>query len=70
LSRKDELTPTQKLAKEAERTRLVFSLEVILALVETRTLDNLRVTEEVLQANRTDLDFKPEQTKAREKTSP
>ena len=50
----------QKLAKKAERTRLVFSLEVILALVETKTLDNLRVTEEVLQANRTDLDFEPE----------
>jgi hypothetical protein len=70
LSRKDELTPTQKLAKEAERTRLVFSLEVILALVETKTLNNLRVIEEVLQANRTDLDFKLEQTKARERTSP
>jgi hypothetical protein len=60
LSRKDELTPTQKLAKEAERTRLVFLLEVILALVKTKTLDNLRVIEEVLQANRTDLDFELE----------
>jgi hypothetical protein len=70
LSRKDELTPTQKLAKEAERTRLVFSPEVILAPVETGTLDNLRVTEEVLQANRTDPDFEPERTKAREGTSP
>jgi hypothetical protein len=60
LSRKDELTPTQKLAKEAERTRLVFLLEVILALVKTKTLDNLRVIKEVLQANRTDLDFELE----------
>jgi hypothetical protein len=43
--------PMQKLAKEAEKTRLVFLLEVILALVKTKTLDNLRVTKEVLQAN-------------------
>jgi hypothetical protein len=60
----------QKLAKEAEKTRLVFSLKVILALVKTKTLNNLRVTKEVLQANRIDLDFKPKQTKARERTSP
>jgi hypothetical protein len=38
----------QKLAKKAERTRLVFLLKVILALVKTKTLNNLRVTEEVL----------------------
>jgi hypothetical protein len=38
----------QKLAKEAERTRLVFSLEVILALVETKVLDNFKVIKEVL----------------------
>jgi hypothetical protein len=70
LSRKDELTLTQKLAKEAERTRLVFSLEVILAPVETKVLDNFKVIKEVLQANRIALDFKLERTKAREGTSP
>ena len=40
--------PMQKLAKEAERTRLVFSLEVILVLTTIEAIDELRVTEEVL----------------------
>ncbi len=40
---------TQKLAKEVEKTRLVFVLEVIVALVEIdKIIDNLRVTKEVL----------------------
>ncbi len=71
LSRKDELTPTQKLAKEAEKTRLVFPPEVILAPVEIdETLDNLRVTEEVLQANRTDPSLDKERAKAQANTTP
>ena len=40
--------PTQKLAKEAKKTRLVFPLEVILVLTTTEVIDKLRVTEEVL----------------------
>ena len=55
----------QKSAKEAEKTRLVFLPEVILTLIETtRTIDNLKVTEEVMQANCIDLSLKLEQTKA------
>jgi hypothetical protein len=38
----------QKLAKEAERTRLVFLLEVILALIEIKVLNNFKVIEKVL----------------------
>jgi hypothetical protein len=38
----------QKLAKKAEKTRLVFLLKVILAFVETKTLNNLKVIKEVL----------------------
>ncbi len=61
---------TQKLAKEAKKTRLVFVLEVIVALVEIdETIDNLRVTEEVLQANRIDLSLELERTKAQAKTA-
>jgi hypothetical protein len=41
----------QKLAKEAERTRLVFLLEAILALIEIKVLNNFKVIEKVLQAN-------------------
>jgi len=71
LSRKDELTPTQKSAKEAEKTRLVFPPEAILAPIEnTETIDDLRVTDEVLQANRTDPSLALERTRAQEKTAP
>ena len=71
LSQKDELTPIQKSAKEAKKTRLVFPLEAILALIEnTKTIDDLRVTDKVLQANRTDLSLALEQTRAQEKTAP
>jgi hypothetical protein len=38
----------QKLAKEAERTRLVFLLEVILAPVKIKVLNNFKVIEKVL----------------------
>ena len=45
-------------------------LEVIVALVEIdETIDNLRVTEEVLQANRIDLSLELERTKAQAKTA-
>jgi hypothetical protein len=70
LSRKDELTPTQKLAKEAEKTRLVLPPEVILSSVEIETMNSLRVTEEVLQANRADPNLESEGTKAKEITAP
>jgi len=61
----------QKSAKEAEKTRLVFLPEVILTLIETtRTIDNLKVTKVVMQANRIDLSLKLEQAKAQEKTTP
>lgn len=70
LSRKDELTPTQKSAKEAEKTRLVFPPEVILAPVKIdETIDNLRVTEEVLQANRMDPSLDKERAKAQANTT-
>jgi hypothetical protein len=39
---------TQKLVKEAKRTRLVFSLEVILALIKIKVLNNFKVIKEVL----------------------
>jgi hypothetical protein len=39
---------TQKLVKEAKRTRLVFLLEVILALIEIKVLNNFKVIKEVL----------------------
>ena len=40
--------PIQKLAREAKKTRLVFSPEVILILTITEAIDKLRVIEEVL----------------------
>ncbi len=70
LSRKDELTPTQKQAKESERTRLVVPPEAILAPVETEAIDELRVTEEVLKANRTDPGLETERAKAIKGTAP
>jgi hypothetical protein len=80
LSRKDELTPTQKAAKEAEKMRTVLPPEVILVPVETQDnqdetpvgnpVENLRVTEETLQANRTDPDLDEERAKARNHTPP
>jgi hypothetical protein len=49
LSQKDELTSTQKAAKEAERTRIVLSVEVILATAGgDEPVADLRVTKEVL----------------------
>ena len=60
--------PIQKLAKEAKKTRLVFLLEVILILTIIEAIDKLRVAEEVLQANCTDLSLELEQTKAQKKT--
>ena len=56
--------PMQKLAREAKKTRLVFSLEVILVLTAIEAMNELRVTEEVLQANCIDLNLELEQTKA------
>jgi hypothetical protein len=38
----------QKLVKEAKRTRLVFLLEVILALIKTKVLNNFKIIKEVL----------------------
>jgi hypothetical protein len=80
LSRKDELTPTQKAAKEAERMRTVFPPDVILASVEKEDdsdeefardpFENFRVTEETLQANRTDPDLDEGRAKARDHVSP
>jgi hypothetical protein len=80
LSRKDELTPTQKAAKEAEKMRTVLPPEVILVPVETQDnqdetpvgnpVENLRVTEKTLQANRTDPDLDEERAKARNHTPP
>jgi hypothetical protein len=76
LSRKDELTPTQKQAKEAERTRQVIPSDLILASAETKDtahapaevegMDELLVAVEVLQANRTDPALEDERKKARE----
>ena len=55
----------QKSAKEAKKTRLVFLPEVILTLIETtKTIKNLRVTKEVMQANCIDLSLELEQAKA------
>ncbi len=55
---KDELTPTQKVAREAKKTRIVLLLEVIIALVGVKDnreedlaslpVENLRVIEEIL----------------------
>ena len=43
------------MAKEAEKTRVVFLVKVIPALIEnTKTINNLRAMEEALQANYTD----------------
>jgi hypothetical protein len=38
----------QKLVKEAERTRLVFSLKVILAFIKIKVLNNFKVIKKVL----------------------
>jgi len=80
LSRKDELTTTQKQAKEAEKTRVVFHPSIILAatneLVATPLspkpggIDELIVTNEVMQANLTDPSLEDNREKARQKTNP
>ena len=39
---------TQKQAKEAKKTRLVLLLEVILTLIKTNIINDLKVIKEVL----------------------
>ena len=80
LSRKDELTTTQKQAKEAEKTRVVFHPSIILAAINESVaipppskpggIDELIVTNEVMQANLTDPSLEDNREKARQKTNP
>ncbi len=70
----------QKVVKEAKKIRTLLPPEITLVLVRTQDsqdeafarnpIKDLRVIEETLQANRTNLDLNKEYAKARNNTPP